>query len=400
MARKEVRLSTAISLFILLLCSCCEIQYEQGSLQPEWSAKIPTFESQEIFCAGILNLPKSGDIMVVPTTIYDGGFMWEDNRLCGMDLKTGEVKWYFPSDLENRRYCRFDSKGYEYKGKLVFQYATNYNENIRLRSTVCLDVKTGSLLWGKECKSDYAIKPTIGSGKDCYFVQDSCRICKVDMSNDQISELYFTGDDLLQISDIKLYNNYIVASCFSVSVVEEYHNESYVVIIDRNTGAEIFKKYLGRSSEGPHRCYFEDDIIYLAVDRTMMAIDFKTGEIIWQRYDMCAYSCQDVLFYNDVLMKCTVNATVGYDKKTGEAKYLFDNYGSEYVMQEGRYAYFINRKGKLDILDIETGEKLDYIECPEKGFSDFWGPYPTIYDNKMYLLGNNTLYRYPTYPWK
>ena len=81
------------------------MQYEQGSLQPEWSARIPTFESSDIYYPGILNLPKSGDIMVVPTTIYDGGFMWEDNRLCGVDLKTGDVKWCFPSDLDNRRYC-------------------------------------------------------------------------------------------------------------------------------------------------------------------------------------------------------------------------------------------------------------------------------------------------------
>ena len=377
------------------------MQYEQGSLKPEWSAEIPTFKSQEIFCSGILNLPISGDVMVVPTTIYDGGFMAEDNRLCGMDLKTGDVKWYFPSDIENRRYCDFDSKGYEYHGKLVFQYETNHNEDIRLRSTVCLDVKTGSVLWESDCKNTYSTdKPVIGNGNDCFFVQDSCKICRVDMDSNQISELYYTGNDLLQISDIKLYEGYILVSCLSDSVVEEYQQETYVVIIDKASGNEIFKKYLGRASEGPHSCFLEGDIIFAAVDRTMMAINVKTSETLWERYDMCAYGCQDVLFYNDILMKCAVNATIGYDKKTGNIKYLFDDYGSWYVTQNRRYAYFINRKNKLDIIDIETGERLDYIECPEKGFSDFWGPYPTIYDDKLYIIGNNTLYRYPTYPWK
>ena len=389
-----------ISIVSLLLCSCCKLQHEQGSLKPEWSAQIPTFESPEIFYPGILNLPKSGDIMVLPTTIYDGGFMWEDNRLCGMDLKTGEVKWYFPSDLDNRRYCHFDSKGYEYRGKLVFQYETNHNEDTRFRSTACLDVKTGSVLWEKDCKTTYfgGIRPAIGSGEDCFIVQDSCKICRVDMRSNQISELYYSGDDSLQISDIKLYDNYIVVSCLSYSVVEEYHNETFVVIIDKTTGNEIFKKYLGRASEGPHSCYLEGNVIYSAVDRTMMAVDVKTGEIIWNRYDMCAYGCQDILFYNDVLMKCAVNATVGYDKKTGEVKYLFDNYGSWYVTQEGRYAYFLNCKNELDILDIETGKKLDYVVCPNKG-EGFFGSYPMIYDNKLYIIGSNTLYRYPTYPW-
>ena len=105
-----VRTSIIISIVSLLLCSCCKSQHEQGSLRPEWSARIPTYESQEIFCSGILNLPKSGNIMVVPTTIYDGGIMHEDNRVCGMELNTGKVKWYFPSNMDDRQYCYFNSK--------------------------------------------------------------------------------------------------------------------------------------------------------------------------------------------------------------------------------------------------------------------------------------------------
>lgn len=387
-----------LSCVLLLLCSCCKTQRGQGSLRPEWSARIPTYDSPEIFYPGILNLPKSGDIMVLPTTIYDGGFMWEDNRLCGMDLKTGEVKWYFPSDLDNRRYCHFDSKGYEYHGKLVFQYETNHNEDIRLRSTICMDVRTGSVLWERDCKASRIIRPAIGSEKDCYFVQDSCRICRVDMNNDQISEFYYTGDDGLQINDLQLCNDLMVISCFSESEVEEFQDETYVIIVDVETGTEIFRKYLGRYPVPAHS-FLEGNIIYSNLERKIMAIDMKTGDIIWEHYELCTYGFQDLCISNDVLMSCCINATAGYNKKTGEMLYLFDNYGSYFVTQAGKYAYFINRKNKIDILDIETGERLDYIECPEKGWSNFWGPYPTIYDDKLYIIGNNTLYRYPTYPW-
>ena len=386
------------SLASIMLCSCCKLQHEQGSLKPEWSAQIPTFESPEIFYPGILNLPKSGDIMVLPTTIYDGGFMWEDNRLCGMDLKTGEVKWYFPSDLDNRRYCHFDSKGYEYHGKLVFQYATNYNENIFLHSTVCLDMQTGAVLWKKDYKVSPSNRPVIGSGKDCYFVQDSCRICRVDMSNDQISDFYYTGDDELQINDLQLCNDLMVISCFSESEVEEFQDETYVIIVDMETGTEIFRKYLGRYPVPAHS-FLEGNIIYSNLERKIMAIDMKTGDIIWEHYELCTYGFQDLCISNDVLMSCCINATAGYNKKTGEMLYLFDNYGSYHVTQAGKYAYFINRKAKLDILDIETGERLDYVECPENGPANFWLTYPTIYDDKLYIIGNNTLYRYPTYPW-
>ena len=336
--------------------------------------------------------------MVVPTTIHDGGFMWEDNRLCGMDLKTGEVKWYFPSDLDNRRYCRFDAKGYEYHGKLVFQYETNHNEDIRLRSTICLDVRTGSVLWERDCKASRIIRPAIGSEKDCYFVQDSCRICRVDMNNDQISEFYYTGDDGLQINDLQLCNDLMVISCFSESEVEEFQDETYVIIVDVETGTEIFRKYLGRYPVPAHS-FLEGNIIYSNLERKIMTIDMKTGDIIWEHYELCTYDFQDLCISNDVLMSCCINATAGYNKKTGEMLYLFDNYGSYFVTQAGRYAYFINRDTQLEILDIETGERLDCIICPEKGWSNFWGPYPTIYDDKLYIIGNNTLYRYPTYPW-
>ena len=224
--------------------------------------------------------------MVLPTTIYDGGFMWEDNRLCGMDLKTGEVKWYFPKDLDNRRYCHFDSKGYEYHGKLVFQYATHYNEDIRLRSTVCLDVRTGSVLWEEDCKASRIIRPAIGSGEECYFVQDSCRICRVDMSNDQLSEFYYTGDDGLQINDLQLCNGLMVISCFSESEVEEFQGETYVVIVDVETGAEIFRKYLGRYPVPAHS-FLEGNTIYSNLERKIMAIDMKTGDIIWEHYELC-----------------------------------------------------------------------------------------------------------------
>ena len=336
--------------------------------------------------------------MVIPTTIYDGGFMAEDNRLCGMNIKTGEVKWYFPTDLGKRHYCDFRSIGYEYRSKLVFQYVIDKQQDISLRSTVCLDVESGTILWEKDCKVSRTIRPVIGSNNDCYFIQDSCRVCKVNMDSDHISEFYYTGDDLLQINDFVLYDNCLVLSCFSVSIAEEYKLETYVIIVDKTTGNEIFRKYLGRSPVGAHS-YINDNTLYSNVDRTMMAIDIKTGNIIWERYDMCAYACQDVLFYNDILMKCAVNATIGYDKNTGDVKYLFDDYGSYYVTQQGGYAYFINRQNKLDIIEIETGNKLERIICPVKGVSDFWGPYPTIYDNKLYIIGNNTLYRYPTYPW-
>ena len=290
------------------------------------------------------------------------------------------------------------SIGYEYRSKLVFQYVIDKQQDISLRSTVCLDVESGTILWEKDCKVSRTIRPVIGSNNDCYFIQDSCRVCKVDMDSDHISEFYYTGDNLLKINDIDICDNYLVISCFCESALEDYSKETYVIVIETNTGKETLKKYLGYSLVPAHS-FLEKNIIYSNLERKIMAVNLKTGNILWERHDECSYGFQDLCIYNDVLMNCSINATIGYDKNTGDVKYLFDDYGSYYVTQQGQYAYFINRQNKLDIIEIETGNKLERIICPIKGVSDFWGPYPTIYDNKLYIIGNNTLYRYPIYPW-
>jgi outer membrane protein assembly factor BamB len=391
-----MRLITICSVIMGLLCSCCKTENEQGIIRPEWEAAIPTFESSEIFYPGLVNLPKLESLMIVPTTIYDGGFCNEDNRLCAIDINTGETKWFFPSNLESRTNSHFDSKGYLYNEKLIFQYVINQQKDTYLRATVCLNAKTGETLWQKDSRSSGVIKPVIGSNNDCYFIQDSCRVCKVDMDSDYISEFYYTGDDMLKINDIGLCDNYLVISCFCESALEDYSKETYVIVIETNTGKETLKKYLGYSLVPAHS-FLEKNIIYSNLERKIMAVNLKTGNILWERHDECSYGFQDLCIYNDVLMNCSINATIGYDKNTGDVKYLFDDYGSYYVTQQGRYAYFINRKENVDIIEIETGKKLGQIICPNK--SGFLGPYPTIYDNKLYIIGNNTLYRYPTYPW-
>ena len=112
---------TTISL-LLVLSSCCKLRRGEGGLQPEWEACIPTGSSKVIFYDGLKTLPKYKDFIIAHTTVYDGGFNFEDNRLCAVNLKTGLVEWYFLGNLDERHYCHFGGRGYLYKNKLVFQY--------------------------------------------------------------------------------------------------------------------------------------------------------------------------------------------------------------------------------------------------------------------------------------
>ena len=105
--------------------------------------------------------------------------------------------------------------------------------------------------------------------------------------------------------------------------------------------------------------------------------------------------------YGGVLLKCAVNATTGYNAKMGEVLYSYDNYGSNYATQQGRYVYLLTAKSLVDIIDIKSGRKLDFIKCKYADKSKhFFGSYPTLIDGKMYIIMSyNHLFRYPTYPW-
>jgi len=378
----------------ILLCSCCKIQYEKGSLSPEWSAKIPTFESQEIFYDGLPNLPKEDKIIVAHTSVFDGGFMREDNRLCGMDLNTGEVKWYFPADLSTRYFFAYEANGYLHNGKILFQYQKDCRtfDAQYDYSTACLDINTGEIIWEKTGRIGKETvrrnRDIVGNGSICYFVQDSSKVFQVDIINNQVDELCDVYP--FQIDRIKYCEGVIVLSC--------RHSAMVSAIIINPTTKEIHTFSINSNSGCPPYCFLENGILYANDDRYITAIDTKINKNLWERNDMFAYGVEDIIIYNNTLMKCACNALIGYDKKNGDIIYYYDNYGSVHTSKDGRYAYLLNSRNIVDIINIETGEKLDYIVCPNRSVG-FFGSYPMIYDDKLYIIGDNTLYRYPTYPW-
>ena len=141
--QRTIRSFVLCSVIVLFLSSCCKFQRVKGTLQPEWETRIPTGSSKYIFYDGLPVLPKYKDWVIAHTTIYDGGFNLEDNRLCAVNLKTGLVDWYFPKNIEERHYCDFDAKSYLYKNKVVFQYqkdARTY-ESRDLHTTVILLIR-------------------------------------------------------------------------------------------------------------------------------------------------------------------------------------------------------------------------------------------------------------------
>ena len=389
----------------LLVCSCCftpiEEHTEKDYLQPEWEASISTFESPYIYYDGLPNLPMYDNLIIAHTTIKDEGMWEEDNRLCAINTETGTVDWYFPSDLSVASYCGFNHEGYIYGNKLVFQYqkdARTY-ESRRIHTTVCLDASTGETIWEESFNSDDnhgSVRDVVGSGDTCYFVKDSTVICKVDIANDIVEEFYDT--DSLHINGLSMCDNYLALSC-NVPANSEFNYNTYAMVLNKDTGEKILLKYLSTDSIWAH-CDVYGGIIYCSVYKYLTAINISTGLNLWERSDPGADFAHDMYVFNSVLLKCADDETVGYNKITGDIIYEYKSYGSWYSAADGRYAYIVNRKGYVDVIDIESGKVLDSIKSRYSDMSDsFFGSYPVIYDNKLYIMSYNHLFRYPSYPW-
>lgn len=406
--QRIIRSFVLCSVIVLFLSSCCKFQRVKGTLQPEWETRIPTGSSKVIFYDGLPVLPKYKDWIIAHTTVYDGGFNLEDNRLCAVNLKTGLVDWYFPKNTEERLYCHFDGKSYLYKNKVVFQYqkdARTY-ESRDIHTTCCLDLDKNEIVWEIERNSENgrpANMDIIGKEERCYFVQDNNIVCCVDLNTNVRTDIY--KDDSLKINYLSFADkDRLLLFCY----IEEgsFAYRTYIKILNLKTKEiEYFRRLTPEKANRnitsiPAIGFEKEGILYASLDTYTAAIDIKKDKLLWGRQDNWSYNAKDMFEYGGVLLKCGVNATTGYNAKTGEVLYNYDNYGSYDTTQQGQYVYLVNRKQNIDIINIKTGQIVDYVKCKyaDKG-EDFSGSYPTLIDGKMYIMSYNHLFRYPTYPW-
>ena len=384
---------------LLFLSAGCE-EHNQKQILPEWEVTLPTGSSPSVFYDGIPNLPTYNDIIVAHTTIFDGGFRNEDNRLCAIDIVKKEVVWYYPHNISDRSYYFFNSKGYTYGDKLVFQCQKDIrdSESSQYHSTVCLDIKTGITVCEHEGKSGYNSginKPVAGIGPKCYFVMDSCTIGLINMENNTFSTFYDT--DSLQINDLYANDEYLLASC---SIRASHFNyNTYALVIQRSTGSKVLLSKINTGQILPH-CIINNGVIFCLAGTYIAAIDIKSGRTIWERDDPFSDYTQDTYVYNNTLVKCGGDATTGYQTTDGEISYSLKSYGSWYASAHGPYLYVVNRQQDLDIISIETGSIISQIQCKYHDDGElFFGSYPTVFGEYIYIMSNRHLFRYPTYPW-
>ncbi|MCR4571082.1 MAG: PQQ-like beta-propeller repeat protein, partial [Bacteroidales bacterium] len=79
--------------------------------------------------------------------------------------------------------------------------------------------------------------------------------------------------------------------------------------------------------------------------------------------------------------------------KTGNPLYDYPELGADRVTIDDGKVYFVASYGTLYIMNLKDGRILSATECPGYG-TYFFGSYPTIYDNKLYIMGGTQLHCY------
>lgn len=402
-----------ISLICIILVSCEKVAYKgRGTLQPEFEIDMNYGQDDGTWHWGINELKRYNDVLIANTTLRlmdsTGGL---DNRLCAIDLKTKEPLWFFPKDVEQRYSFNFDGNGHLYKNKLVFRYYDT--PRLRDNSIVCINVETGDEKWRiedtRQADSPILVRDVEGFERYSYFIHNEKNIYCADLENDTYSVIKeYTGYDVNKI-EFTSDKNLMVFYSTSERLEPGYDiKHNHVDILDKDTYEVTFTYSLETDIILPLDRWFpiqggieKDGVLYLWSYCYNSAVDISSGEMLWERCDNFTYGPNVHLLYNNILLKCAVNATVAYDIHTGEIIYGEDNYGCWNATLYGKYVYLFNRVREIDVIDIETGEIVDYIKCKYQNKGEkFWGSYPTVLDNKLYILSDTHLFRYPLYPWK
>ena len=417
MARNLILLTTSILIF--LSCSCCKQPKNQYGIKPLYEIQLPTGTSAEIYYNGLYTLPIYKDWIIAHTSIADDGIFREDNRLCAVNIKNKQIDWYFPNITNERSYCAFDGKGYLYKNKLVFRYIKDFNEKSESdRTTVCLNLDTNEILW--EVTEDRDLSQdgrSLGNGANvvgledkCFFVQNEKELYCFDIEESSVKSIYAYNLDEQFIHSIILSENtkYLILFCYDFQRDgDDYSYKNSIHILDSQSFDEIYVRPIFPPVESYNNHlaatgYEKNNILYVNIDTFLTAIDWKQDIQLWAREDYWVHTKMDMSVFDNTLMKCGGNATVGYDIHTGDIIFDYRNHGSQYTTFDGPYAYMVTAGAKLEIIERASGRILETITSPGNNQANggFYGSYPCIYGDKMYIMGDrNKLYCYPKYPW-
>ena len=406
MARRSIlhsiRKNNLLALTILLFVSCCKSSdNDYSALGLRWSLELPHGSSLGICWEGAMIMPMFDNVLVAHTTLHDD---WDepwtiaDNRLCGINIVNKTVEWLYPKTEDITVDIMFNSLGYHSGRVFVVRYEekdNNDDDSAEYNTVAALDIVSGEELWRfKERTYEWTrfAEGIVGQGDYCYFVNDGQRVYKTNIQTGETELFYSSGEMRIANTPFFLTDGRIAILCYDWN---GDLTDSMLLVINPLT-KEVEKRITMPKVEGINRSLSainKGNILYCYISEYNFAYDIDNEKILWECWTPGCDNAMDLLLRDDILYKAGDSWTYALDAKTGTPLYDYPELGADRVTIDDGKVYFVASYGTLYIMNLKDGRILSATECPGYG-TYFFGSYPTIYDNKLYIMGGTQLHCY------
>lgn len=403
-----------ISLFVFVGCKnlAPQIQDIQNEIQPEWECKLPG--EAGIYNDGLIGLPVYENEIYFHSTYFTGP-EGEDNRIHAVDMGTGKVNWTFPNAYQSGENMFFWGVPYQFNEWMVMKMPSfekvNTNDKI-----VCLNLNTRSRKWDismPDSLSFTAGNNIVGNEESFYFCQESSTksyIFKGNIHSGDTSLLFQFENSLesagveisteLSLAEFKQHQYLVFGVLEWTSHKSDLEFENYLVIADPVNQKVIHKIHISKTEKfGINQIKCHDDKVWLTCGRNATCISLETGKILWNYYspESLNYLTTGICLDEDVLFLWGDNRYQALNAFTGQKIYQNNLECGNADVFEG-VVYLIGRDSKLYCVDINTGNVIQSVSCPEEkkiistGF--LTSCKPQVHKDHLYLFGNYHAYSY------
>jgi len=414
MTRLLIRLGVNL-LTLVFVVGCCKVPHNKPpkdvQVEPIWAQSLMEGSTASMVWNGGLGTPmKYKNDIIFGTTLTNNDEV-TDNRLCGLDADTGKIKWLFPSERTKTYNYQFEGNGYIYGNRLVVKSPPLGLKRME-NEILCVNLDERRLIHNRTLPSGHTLNDAYCYGHNQYVVwtenqKDKSEIFRIDIQTGEVKAIVTL--DQAADSDVDLF-------------IISFHDGKLLYLEQEEIALVPYKKFLCMY-DVKQECLLEryelnvhyerwvltdlgideNNVLYLRVGPYVLAVNLKDGAIMWKtdiKEHQNSWVTRDAALCGNILFLIGDQIYMAVDKRTGNIIYKKRVEGGKWVVANSGYIY-ANILGVLHVLDPASGEGLGKIVCPEEYRDGFDITIkPSFYDGKMYLASYRTAYCYPTYPWK
>lgn len=393
-------------IFFIGCCKSPDIPHpNKADIKPIWAQKLTIGSSRYIWNEGLCSIIFNNETVIFNTTLSIENNC-EDNRLCGLDVRTGAIKWMFPSDKTQKYNNLFNGKAYLQDNTLfvkspsLFAHPENeilaidlINHNLKFKYSLPYNN------WDNNCygNSGYLVweENTEKSAK-IYLMNIENREAEIIINHDHNS-----GYDI-KLSVINVNNTVLT---FLEQGFRDTKYGKYICKYDLKNKTLLNRKKIPIEYNGYLLAFktIYDNTAYFIMGPYICAFNFDNGEMVWNTdiNEYPDYHQNDLVVYGDFVFSSGENMYMCLDRNSGKILYKKNVHGCKWICENDGYAY-ANILGKIHVINMSNGDILDTLVCPEENI-DGEGFNMAIKAgfslNNIYIMSYTTGYCYPKYPW-